>query len=48
MMKKFKIYFKQMYNVVDLLAIVIFSVAFGLKSSVTCVDDERFMIYKFS
>ena len=47
-LKKFKIYFKQMYNVVDLLAIIVFTVAFLLKASVKCDDDERYMIYKFS
>ncbi|KAL5247484.1 hypothetical protein ACHWQZ_G019385 [Mnemiopsis leidyi] len=47
-MKKFKIYFKQMYNVVDLLAIIVFTIAFVLKASVRCDDDERYMIYKFS
>ncbi|XP_063693218.1 transient receptor potential cation channel subfamily M member 3-like isoform X7 [Bolinopsis microptera] len=47
-LKKFKIYFKQMYNVVDLLAIIVFTIAFTLKLSVKCNDDERYMIYKFS
>ena len=46
--KKFKIYFKQMYNVVDLLAIVVFTLAFVLKVSIRCEDEDRYRLDKFS
>ena len=37
-----------MYNVVDLLAIVVFTLSFVLKISVKCEDLERYKLYKFS